>query len=176
MSTANRGKLWERQLDRYHYALQSSGRAQVTRNHPEVTIKRGRGGQIIGATFRKTGAPDYTILSEGLTLMADAKSTQERRWKLILLEPHQAQTLNAVEHHGGLGLLLVNTPQGSWALPWDRVEPWWTRRHTRQAKRGEASLTAEQMDGMAVAYAPKGYALDYLQPALDYLKRRRIAA
>ena len=176
MSTANRGKIWERQLERYHYALQSSGRALVTRNHPEVTVKRGRDGKIIGATFRKTGAPDYTILSGGLTLMADAKSVQGLRWPLRLLESHQAQTLNAVEMHGGLGLLLVNTPGGSWALPWDRVEPLWTRRFTGAAKRGESSLTAEQMDEMALAYAPKGYALDYLQPALDYLKRRRIAA
>ena len=172
MTTANRGKIWERQLDRYHYALQSSGRALVTRNYPEVTVKRGRKGQIIGATFRATGAPDYTLLSEGLTLMADAKSTRERRWGLRLLEAHQAHTLSAVDRQGGLGLLLVNTPEGSWALPWSRVEPLWTRWHIGEAGRGEASLTAEQMTALCIAHTRKGVMLDYLQPALTHLRHR----
>ena len=174
-SHANRGKIWERQLDRYHHTLQRSGRALVTRNHPEVTIKRDRSGRVVGASHRATGAPDYTILSSGLTLMADAKSTRERRWALRLLEAHQANTLDAVENQGGLSLLLINTPEGSYAVLWSLVRPLWTRWLKGEAGRGEASLTGSQMQELSVCWEKKGVMLDYLGPALTHLKIRSAA-
>jgi len=172
VTAANRGKIWERQLERYHALIQSSGRALVTRNHPEVIVRRGRGGQIVGAQFRATGAPDYTILSGGRTIVADAKSIRLSRWPLRQLEDHQASTLNAVEKHGGLPLLLINTPDGSYAVLWSLVRPFWNVWRAGDARRGEASLTAEQMRAFSVCWERKGVVLDYLQPALDHLASR----
>ncbi len=169
---ANRGKIWEHQLDRYHALLQSSGRALVTRNHPEVVVKRDRSGKVVGASHRATGAPDYTILSGGRTIMADAKSTRQSRWALRLLEPHQANTLDAVERQGGLALLLINTPDGSYAVLWSLVRPWWMNWHAGEAGRGDASLTAEQMQMFSVCWTRKGVMLDYLQSALDRMEVR----
>ena len=173
---ANRGKVWEGQLDHYHARLQSSGRAMVTRNYPECVVRWARGKGIVSAQFRRTGAPDYTILSQGRTILADAKSTRLARWPLKLLEGHQANSLTAANHHGGLALLLINTPQGSYAVLWSLVRPLWERWLTGRAKRGEASLTHDQMVSMSVVWAPKGHALDYLQPALDHLSQRREVA
>ena len=174
---ANRGKIWERQLDRLHALWASSGRAVVHRNHPEVVVRRDRRtGKVIGADHRQQGAPDYTILSRGRFIVADAKSTRERRWAFRLLEPHQANALDAIESQGGLGLLLVNTPAGSWALPWRAVRPLWGRWYAGEAGRGEASLTAAQMTALCLCHAPKGRTLDYLEPSLECLAGRREVA
>ena len=174
-SQANRGRIWEEQLNRLHAQWASSGRAVVHRNYPEVKVKRDKKGSICGADFRGQGAPDFTIIAAGRVMVADAKSSQDPRWALRLLHPHQANSFDAVESQGGLSLLLINTPEGSWAVPWSAAGPRWRRWFTGKAERGEASLTAEWMTTHAIAHAPKGRILDYLQPALHHMRQRRAA-
>lgn len=166
---ANRGKTWENDLNRLH-ALYAS-QAVVIRNHPEVAVRR-RGKQIVGATFRATGAPDYTLITRAGTILADAKHINEPRWPLRLLEGHQAGTLWAVEKVNGLGLLLVETTAGRWALPWSVVAPLWGQWSAGMAKRGQASLTPAQMTEMAICASPIGVALDYLPAAMELLAAR----
>lgn len=171
MSHANRGKIWENQLTRYHHLIR--GRALITRNHPEVVVLRDRRtGKVKGARHHAPGAPDYTILSEGLTIVADAKSTQKPRWALNLLKAHQAETLDRVEVHGGLSLLLINTPDGSYAVPWLLVLPLWVQWSRGGAGYGESSLTPAQMRDMSLCWEKKGTMIDYLGPALHHLKTR----
>ena len=128
-------------------------------------------GPIVGADFRATGAPDYTIFTRAGFIVADAKRTERARWPLGNLHPHQAVALSAIQTMGGLGLLLISSPSGSYALPWDCLRPLWERWHTGRAARGQASLTPDQMSAMAISQAPPGRMLDYLQAALDALDR-----
>lgn len=171
MRSDQSGRVWEAQLAQLHARYQSSGRAVIVRNHPEVRVKRDRSGRIVGADFRATGAPDYTLFTLSGFIVADAKRTERARWPLGNLHPHQAVALSAIQTMGGLGLLLVSSPSGSYALPWDCLRPLWERWHTGRAARGQASLTPDQMSAMAISQAPPGLMLDYLQAALDALDR-----
>lgn len=172
---ANRGKGWEKSLEQLHALYQSSGRAVAFRNHPECVVRwspkrPGHPGRIIGAQFRETGAPDYTLLTPHGAILSDAKHSNRPRWAFSRLEPHQANALWAVERIGHLGLLLIETPAGRWALPWSAVGPLWKRWHQGQAQRGQASLTPEQMTELALCAVPPGAALDYLSAAVERLR------
>ena len=171
-SHASRGKIWERQLEDLHALWVSAGRCIVHRNYPEIVPKRDRKGKLCGVDFRGQGGPDYTVFAHGRFMTAEAKSTQKARWDLAMVKPHQARASTMVDRHGGLALILVNAPYGSYTLPWLRIAPLWNRHHTGNAKRGEASLTAEQLKELCILYAPPGYSLDYLSAALHHLSTR----
>jgi len=177
---ANRGKLWERSLDLMHglYSNQRDERGAlvvVIRNHPEVSVRR-KGRAIVGAVYRKKGAPDYTLMTREGVIVADAKHTQKSRWGLGLLEDHQARTLSAVDEVGGLSLLLIEADGARWAIPWADVRPLWERWHAGDAKHGEASLTRAQMTTMSISASVAGRALNYLGAARSLLAQRRSGA
>ena len=166
------GHIWEKTIDHQHLLYANAGRAVVHRNYPEVVVKRDRSGRIVGADFRGQGAPDYTLLAHGVFLCCEAKKTTKQRWDLANLKSHQAYGLTAVDSHGGLSLLLLNHPGGSYCLPWDRVQPLWERWYRGQHKQGQASLTQQQLADLSLLSVQRRAPLDYLSAALAYLKTR----
>jgi penicillin-binding protein-related factor A (putative recombinase) len=127
--------------------LNATGCWWVRTNQPYRIIgtatKNGQPHPII--TFTGDGPPDYMILFQGRSVVADAKSTDANRWAFSLLDAHQADDLDKAEANGGIGALFIRLHETPWCIPWAAIQGDWRRWQCGGAARGEASLSVDDL-------------------------------
>lgn len=175
-SHANRGRAWESALEMLHKRWMTGHRALVIRTPPPMKILRNQGGAIFTACFEKEGPPDFLIVSQGWTLLVEAKSYSGTRLGWSCLPAHQATILDRAmaqsDRVHGLLLIYSNDSATAYAVLWQDVRQryWdWAKREGR-ATPGSASLSHQQLRGMAAAWG-RG-AIDYLNPVISNLEKR----
>lgn len=146
-SHANLGRPFEGALEAIHAAYNNGGRASVTRiPAPMQPIGKAKGG-VFPAIYVKRGAPDFHAQVDGSSLLFDAKSTIDAdRWPFSDLPPHQAAAFDRHERHGGRAFVLLLLGRVVYLLPWSEIGQRYRRWQAGDAKRGEASLTAEDCE------------------------------
>ena len=174
-SHANRGRVWESALEMLHQRWMTGHRALVIRTPPPMKILRNQGGATFVACFEKEGPPDYLVISQGWTLLVEAKSFGARLgWSC--LPAHQAETMDRAmaqsDRAHGLLLIYANDTASAYAVLWQDVrERYWAwANRTGRAVPGSASLTHKQLRELAVTWG-RG-AIDYLHPVTAELAAR----
>jgi penicillin-binding protein-related factor A (putative recombinase) len=113
---AARGKGWESLLELRHDAYWREAQAFIARcHHGSKLVRRGGREEII---FDARGPVDFmgTVRwaptegneAQGVSIAAEAKEVNSKRWQFSLLKPHQAAQLGATDYMGGFGLLLLS--------------------------------------------------------------------
>ena len=176
MSHANRGKEWEARLDSQHELYQWRGIAYCQRNHPPIKVLGRWESTTFHACWAGAGPPDYTIVSAGVTFVADAKSCGGERWALSNVHEHQAEAMTAANKAGAIGLILLwhHGVSRCYALLWRDMDPLWRAwkraNELGRAPPGTASLAA---DGLAALACWSGRSWDWLPGVLAALDCRR---
>lgn len=146
------GAQWERILAYWHRRYRRDELAWIIHCHPRVKrIKELGKGRFIGAADR-AGPPDFAgAIDGGRSVVFDAKSTTRTRWPLSDLAAHQAKHLEAAHRRGACAFVLLRMGATAYLLPWSALGPAYWRWAEGNAKRGEASLTAEDCEQMGIA-------------------------
>ena len=112
--TMPRGAALELDLDTQHHAYHRAGVARMWRTYAQRDFR----GRYIG-----DAPPDYlgVLYATGQCVAIEAKSTQAPRWSVANLHLHQRRDLEAVRLAGGVALVVLRIPAGTWAVPVDRV-------------------------------------------------------
>lgn len=165
------GRTWEAQLNDLHELYRKQGIALVFRSPPEVQIT-GRSASGIRGHLTGKGPPDYVGVAGPLALMAEAKTTAERRWPLSMVQPHQAQRMTEWEaqdrRNVAVVLVWMREPNVRAVLPWEDLRNRWEAWRDGRAAIGEASLTAEQVARLGLPFGPCGW----LDPLLSWAVAR----
>lgn len=145
------GRGWEAALRQVHNAYASAGRAIIHKTDPPVRqIRPGKAGKFYGC-FSGTGPVDFWgCIKGGRTVAFDAKHCSGKRWPYKGLEPHQARKLRAVHSMGGLAFVALRMAGSTWVLPWAELDRRWTKVHTKEAKRGEMSVSLDDLKTWAI--------------------------
>jgi len=186
-SHANRGKVFEELLERWHAGYAARGEADIVKRHPahirlRTKLKLPRGRYVAQPT--STGEPDFSggvkLAGYAYAVKFDAKSTTGRRWSFDDLSPAQADALDQAHKCGTVTFLALSVRGERFVVPWapgygglaDRWREWQGR--SGRAAPGEASIALEALrSGVCSARAmpPEGWAT-----VVRDLLRRRIAA
>ena len=156
MSThANRGKPFEEALEDLLEIYRARGHVAIRFPTPYKVISRTPRGLLV--VPERKAAPDFLLVAHGLDVLADAKSTAETRWPLARLDDHQADAFDRWVAQGGqhragviLRLGLDGGGRRDWWIDWRTLGPIWWAWKAGNARRGEASLTADWLDRHAI--------------------------
>jgi penicillin-binding protein-related factor A (putative recombinase) len=109
-----RGQALEFDLDVQHAAYHRDDRARMWRTYARRDFR---------GAYTGDAPPDYlgVLYSTGQAVAIEAKSTQAQRWAVANLHLHQRRDLEAVRRGGGLALVVLRIPAGTWAVPVDKV-------------------------------------------------------
>jgi recombination protein U len=106
-SHANRGKSFERNINRSNITYENKGWAFVEKAEPPVKVKSWRGRYFLG-WFERYGFVDYFGISNGRAICFEAKSTKSRTsFPLSNIKPEQVKTLRKWKDQGGISFVLV---------------------------------------------------------------------
>lgn len=155
MSTrANLGRAWEARLLAWHHAYKQAGQAFVVQAPPPVKmISRPVKGRFMAAHM-KEGPPDFVGVALGRAVCFDAKHTESSRWPLQDLQPHQARDLVAADRAGAFAFVALEIGGEGWILPWSALGPAWVAWATGRARRGEASLSPDDIAALGLRMDP----------------------
>lgn len=106
-SKANKGKAFEKYIDAANSRYRDLGLIDVYQQHPEVKVRRGRGG-FDGARFHRKSGLDFIGVYKGLAITFDAKESKQSSFPMANIADHQIATMRRFQKHGGFAFLLVN--------------------------------------------------------------------
>ena len=153
-----RGAAWEQYVaDWLTYQARDGILTWLRTQEPTVRTRHG-----IRATGQ--GPADYLVLGRGYCCALEAKSTTLSRWLLRSIAPHQGAALDTWLTHGGCSAVVVWHTGAArdirQVIPWPAIRVRWYRMLTGEARRGEASLGADEIGRI-------GYPLDLIGVWLD---------
>ena len=140
------GDAFEARLDRIHAGYVARGAVVFRLGPPSRSVKIGA--RVLLQPI-DDAPPDYLAISEGVSYLFDAKSSETERWPFGKLKLHQAQHLDLAARAGrgrvvcGVVLALSRGLTVHW-LPWSKLGPlWWRWQATERARAGEGYLDEE---------------------------------
>ena len=172
-NAANRGMPLQDALDDLHRAYLSAGRAFVLRTSAPMRITKRLAGGRFQAVFVAEGMPDYFAVSRGRAFIFDAKSHQGQAFPFAAIPEHQARAFDlALTDAEPAVLIHLPDALSAWWAPWEDIgRLWWAwHRRTTRAAPGTASITAAELDALAIPLV----GLDWLG-ALDRRDAREAA-
>lgn len=106
VSHMNRGAILEKLLDMTHVQYKNTGVADIKKIPTPVKILRIIGAKVEGH-LEAGEFTDYMGMSQGRTLLFDAKETKEKRLPLKNIHAHQYKLLESWTKHGAIAFLIV---------------------------------------------------------------------
>lgn len=164
-SYANRGAGLERLLDITNKQYLNTKKADVKKVPTPVQILRVTGNKVTG-TLTKGEFTDYIGISNGKSLVFDAKETKEQRFPLQNLHDHQYKFLKSWYEQGAVAFLIVAfaTKQNEiYYLPFEKLAEFW-----ENARNGGRKSIPYQyfVDNCPKIKSENGIVLNYLKYAV----------
>lgn len=160
-SYANRGKAFEKLIERANSQYASKGMA-IVQKVPTPWIVIRKGSKIISAYPEEKSTVDFMGVANGKAIAFDAKSTREvTRFPLSNIEQHQMDFLKAIDQQGGRAFFLIEyaTKRETYVISYTSMSEYW-----ENAKRdGRKSIPYSDMSRFHRVTSERGISLDYLK-------------
>lgn len=162
---ANRGAILERLLDITNKQYLNTRKADVKKIPTPVKILNVTGSKVSG-TLTKGEFTDYIGISNGRSIVFDAKETKQSRFPLKNLHDHQYRFLKSWHEQGAAAFLIVSfaTKQGEiYYLPFESLQKFWEAAQ----KGGQKSIPYKYfVEQCSLIKSENGIVLDYLKYAI----------
>lgn len=162
ISPANRGRGLEMAIEHANAWYRSRGLAVVQKVPTPTKVLQDRRGST--KVIREKSTVDFVgVVSGGMPVAFDAKSTHRPHLPMDMLHPHQVEFLRAWEDAGGISFLLVEicaggAAPGVYLVPFPVLHRYWLR----YTGGGRASISADELADCPQVHQGRGVALDWL--------------
>ncbi|MBM7577691.1 Holliday junction resolvase RecU [Jeotgalibacillus terrae] len=160
----------ETYIDMANIKYQQSGKAEIIKQFPEVTVTLKEQQRIMSGFYKAKGAPDYIGLIGKLPVCFDAKETAiKTNFPLHNVHDHQVAYFDRWENQGGKAFLIVcfTSMNETYLLPHDVLKERWQAAVAGGAK----SIPLQIFRDHAILIKPgSGLTIDWLPAAMEERK------